>query len=276
LGNRSAAPHLRAIGPADVHGVRGAGPLAQICGTVVEETPSALNRLLAAGEIDVGFVSSFEYAQRPGDYRLLADLSISASGPVGSVLLFSRVPITELTDKSVLLSVQSGTSNALLRILLEDFFHVRSNYRMPPAPSGTGEEPAAILAIGDEALRLRAAGRFPVVLDLAEEWRRRTGLPFVFAVFALREDFLRTSSSEALAVHATLLACRDEGLARLEHLSRRVAARVPMNQAACLDYLRGIEYDLGPAKREGLERFFTILIRRGEGNTGALPLKIFP
>ncbi|OQX00410.1 MAG: hypothetical protein BWK73_48500 [Thiothrix lacustris] len=42
LRNRSAAPHLRAIGPVDVRGVRGAGLLAQICGTA-EQLPAGSN-----------------------------------------------------------------------------------------------------------------------------------------------------------------------------------------------------------------------------------------
>ncbi|NIA05506.1 MAG: ABC transporter substrate-binding protein, partial [Proteobacteria bacterium] len=49
---------------------------------VTEAPPSVLNRLLAADELDLGFVSSYEYAARPAKYRILADLSISATGPV--------------------------------------------------------------------------------------------------------------------------------------------------------------------------------------------------
>ncbi|OQX19167.1 MAG: ABC transporter substrate-binding protein [Desulfobulbaceae bacterium A2] len=245
---------------------------------MVEAPPSTLNRLLAEGGIDVGFVSSHEYAQRPQGYRIMADLSISASGPVGSVLLFSRLPLTELSGAEVRLSAQSGTSNALVRILLEDFFQQRPCYRDDVCGelSGSAPKPAAILAIGDEALRLRDQAAWPVVLDLADEWRRWTGLPFVFAVFALREDFLANRPAEARAVHGELLVCRAEGLSRLEELSRRAAARVPMDEVSCLDYLRGIEYDLAPAKLEGLTHFFAQLIRRGEADAAALPLKMFP
>ncbi len=245
---------------------------------MIEAPPSTLNRLLAEGGIDVGFVSSYEYAQRPRGYRIMADLSISASGPVGSVLLFSRLPLTELNGAVVRLCAQSGTSNALLRILLEDFFHVQPRYQEEAVDGAAslGPEPAAILAIGDEALRLHDQAAWPVELDLADEWRHWTGLPFVFAVFALREDFLARRASEARAVHGELLACRAEGLERLEELSRRAAARVPMDEASCLDYLRGIEYDLAPVKQEGLTQFFAQLIRRGEADAAALPLKIFP
>lgn len=59
------------------------------CGRIVQGVPAQLNALLAAGQIDLSPSSSFEYARNWRDYLLLPDLSISASGPVKSVLLFS-------------------------------------------------------------------------------------------------------------------------------------------------------------------------------------------
>ena len=93
---------------------------------VTDAPPSTLNRLLADDMLDLGLVSSYEYAVRPDRYRILADLSISATGPVGSVFLFSKIPPEELTGKLVLLTGQSETSIALVKIILEEF------YRHPP------------------------------------------------------------------------------------------------------------------------------------------------
>ena len=58
---------------------------------MVEAPPSTLNQMLAAGDLDLGFVSSYEYGVRSQQYRILPDLSISANGSVGSVFLFSRI-----------------------------------------------------------------------------------------------------------------------------------------------------------------------------------------
>lgn len=248
---------------------------------VIEAAPAKLNRLLAAGAIDLGFVSAYEYAARPWLYRLMADLSISATGPVGSVFLFSSVPPEELGGRLVLLTGQSDTSVCLLRLILEEFIKVRPNYVRGEvfAPREPAAEPAALLAIGDEALRLNAAPdpRYPVQIDLGEYWHQQTGLPFVFAVCAVREDFLHAEGAAAEAIHQTLLNCRAQGLALLPEICAKAAPRIPlMTAAACLRYFQSIEYDLGPVKQEALARFFELLIQRGEACPAALPLKLFP
>jgi chorismate dehydratase len=242
---------------------------------VTEGTPALLNRLLHAGELDLGFVSSHEYALHPREYRILGDLSISATGPVGSVLLLSRLPFTELSGKTVLLSAQSQTSVSLIRILLEEFCQVRPNYRVGQAMAGEEGAVAAVLAIGDEALRLsREREAFPHVLDLSQAWQEHTGLPFVFAVWAVREEFCRQEPDTVWAVHQELLRCIARGREELAAISARVAGRIPMDPAQCHRYLQGVEYDLSEEKQESLRKFFACLIKRGEVPATALPLRI--
>lgn len=244
---------------------------------VIEAPPSSLNRMLAGDALDLGFVSSYEYAVRPDRYQILADLSISATGPVGSVFLFSTLAPQDLHDKPVLMSGQSDTSVCLVRIVLEEFFSVRPVYFRGEIfkKDDGGREPSAVLAIGDEALRLRLEDQYPIQLDLAEVWYKETGLPFVFAVFAVRERYLRREQEEVRRIHQALLRCRDQGLGRLDEISRRVAPRIPMPLDSCSSYLHAMEYDLQPTKQQGLEHFFSLLIGRGEADGRALPLKIF-
>ncbi|MFA7384321.1 MAG: menaquinone biosynthesis protein [Desulfurivibrionaceae bacterium] len=242
---------------------------------VTEAPPTVLNRLLHENELDLGFVSSQEYALHPEEYRILSDLSISATGPVGSVLLFSQTPFAQLGERLILLSPQSQTSVSLIKIILEDFYQLRPRYRVGRlAETNALEKPAAVLAIGDEALRLAAEGRYPYRLDLGEAWQVRTGLPFVFAVWAVREDFCRTDPDTVLAIHLELQRCLCQGRSQLREISARVAGRVPMDKEACYRFLQGIEYDLGSEKQEALKRFFEYLISRGEVPATALPLKV--
>src|SRR5262249_58666415 len=84
---------------------------------VVSGTAAELNDLLAAGELDVSVVSAVEYARNAAAYHLLPDLAISCDGPVRSVALFSRRPVHELSDGTVLLSASSRTSVLLLELL---------------------------------------------------------------------------------------------------------------------------------------------------------------
>ncbi len=239
---------------------------------IIEETPAVLNSMLAEGKLDLGLVSSHEYALHPGDYRILSDLSISSSGAVGSVFLFSQTGVENLSGKLVRLSRQSQTSNSLVKIILEDFMGEKPEYSFH---SSEGHKNAsAVLAIGDEALRLSTEGRYPFALDLGEIWHEKTGLPFVFAVWAVREDFFSRSPDNVREIHQELRRCLGEGRKQLREISHQVASLVPMEPEECHAYLRGIEYDLDSDKVKGLEEFYKRLINRGEGSRDALPLKI--
>lgn len=241
---------------------------------VIEAAPADLNRMLANGELDMGLVSSHEYADHPEQYQILPDLSISSTGAVGSVFLFSRLAPEQLAGKRVGLSVQSKTSNGLIKIILEDFYGVRPVYSLVGNQAALADF-QAVLAIGDQALRLKHDGEFPYVLDLGDAWRRQTKLPFVFAVWAVSEQFVAGRDSCLQAIHRELLRCAYEGRRRLDEICQRVAPRIPMDSQECLRYLQGIELDLSPDKLEGLEVFYQYLIRRNEAMPNALPLKIY-
>ena len=240
---------------------------------MIEAPPSTLNKLLAAGELDLGFVSSYEYAQRPERYRILSDLSISATGQVGSVFLFSHVELGKLNAQEVLLTSQSDTSIALTKIILEEFYKVSPRYCVGEV-FGEKTSHAAVLAIGDEALRLFHNKTYAFAYDLGEVWKKYTNLPFVFAVFAVQEEFCQTSPMMLGQIHAELVRCKNTGKSDLHAICQRIAHKVPMTVEDCCHYLHGIEYDLTKEKQQGLSRFFEILIQRGEAHADSLPLKI--
>lgn len=241
---------------------------------IEEAPPSTLNKMLAAGEIDLGFVSCLEYGIHPQLYRILPDLSISANGPVGSVFLFSKIPIEKLDGKRVLLSSQSDTSVLLTKVVLENFYGVQPEYVRGEVKGEFREECTALLAIGDDALRLLEEQGFECQLDLGEIWKKHTGLPFVFAVCAVREEFCRAEPELLETVHRRFVECREEGSGRLKDICQIAAPRIPMEVCKCFDYLKGIEYDLGEKKCEALQKFFGYLIQRGDADPSALPLKI--
>src|SRR5216117_833347 len=167
---------------------RGLVPLAA---ELVTGTPSELNDLLAAGELDVSVVSAVEYARQARHYILLPDLAISCDGPVRSVALFSRRTVGQLDGRTVLLSASSRTSVALLELLCREVWHIRPKFAEARAEAQDLELLAglphdAVLVIGDAALKLAAAGTYQHRYDLGDEWKRWTTLAFVFAVWASR------------------------------------------------------------------------------------------
>lgn len=241
---------------------------------LIEAVPSRLNQMLAGQEIDLGFVSSYEYCARPEQYRILSDLSISANGSVGSVFLFARVSPKLLSGSRLLLSSQSETSVGLVKIILEEFYGVKPDYYSGFVSDHSHDEFDGILAIGDEALQMATEGNFPYKMDLGEVWKEHTGLPFVFALCCVQEKLCVKRPQDIQAVHRELVRCRKEGQKNLETICANVAHRLPMDVMDCQNYLGGIEYDLGPVKKEALDRFFSYMIQRSEASPNALPLKI--
>jgi len=234
---------------------------------IIDGAPFQLNGLLAAGKLDLGLVSSVEYARRFEKYLLLPDLSISCKTQVCSVLLLARVDLEELDGQEILLTPKSDTSVALLKLLFSRRFSLRPRYRVADYHLPDSRWPdgaAAILAIGDDALRLRKNPEVKVALDLGAAWHEWTGRPFVFAVWALRRDTLTQKDGVLHEAHATLLEAREYGLRHLDQISGSFGGCSWFSPGECEQYLRTIEYDLDADKQAGLKLFLDMLYEMGE------------
>ncbi len=247
---------------------------------LIDGVPTELNRQMAAGTLDVSVVSAVEYAREAKRYVLLPDLAISCDGPVRSVLLFSKRPAPDLDGCRVLVSRSSMTSVALLELLFEHVWDARpqfvpANAELTDVEGFGNDEHDARLVIGDAALllgsRLRAHRRVPAgyqhAYDLGEEWKRWTGLPFVFAVWVAQRA---TPVAEALGVHATLIESRNWGLEHLEVLAEQAFAATGVDRPSCLEYLSGLDYGLSYHHLAGLTEFFRRLVLAGRVPNGSL------
>jgi len=248
---------------------RGLVPLAA---ELVTGTPSELNDLLAAGELDVSVVSAVEYARQARHYILLPDLAISCDGAVRSVALFSRRTVGQLDGRTVLLSASSRTSVALLELLCRDVWKVRPHFAEARAEAGDLESLAglphdAVLVIGDAALLLAARHAYPHRYDLGEEWKRWTGMPFVFAVWAARRS---SDPAQMRRIHKALLASRAWGLSHLDQLADAAARTCDVRRATCRQYLAGLDYALSYKHLAGLTDFFRRLAAHGLVPDGSL------
>lgn len=248
-----------------VYGAMDRGIVAQPA-TLITGTPNELNDRLADGRLEVSVVSAVAYAQHAHALELLPDLAISSDGPVRSVLLLSRRPPQELAGARVLVSSSSRTSVKLLEEIARGRWGIEltlSNAKAEAADLVALEATShdAVLVIGDAALLLRARGAYPHVVDLGDEWKRWTGLPFVFAVWAARRDADRAAVND---IHRALLASRKWGLANLPLLAAEAARVTDVDEGDCAEYLAGLDYGLGPKHLMGLRAFLSRLASRGE------------
>uniref|UniRef100_A0A7V4G8S5 Chorismate dehydratase n=1 Tax=Desulfobacca acetoxidans TaxID=60893 RepID=A0A7V4G8S5_9BACT len=230
---------------------------------MVAGTPAELNDRMFRGELHLSAISSVEYGRHWRQYYLLPDLSISTMGDVGSVLFFSRVPFGRLTGREVLLSAASATSVALLKILLYELYGVRPLYRSARIQESFPDGAYGLLAIGDEALKLKATGRYPYFLDLGRAWHDLTGLPFVFGVWAVRRDFYARHPEVVEEVHQTLLDSKAHGLAHLQAICRQAATQVSLSLGDLINYFKLLNYDLAEPQQVALLAFYRYLVRAG-------------
>ena len=236
---------------------------------IVSGTPAYLNGLMAEGDLDLSVVSSIEYARHPERYFILPDLSISCHGAVKSVLLLSRVPIDQLNGRSILVSTQSHTSVALLRIL----FSVRCGMNVSFQPGNCtevlsrGEEPLAFLAIGDEALRFREHEHYPYRWDLGEEWLSWTGLPFVFALWVIQRKAVERWNGHLKSAIDTLTSAKEWGCAHLATICAEAVKKGILGSLELHDYYQSLGFNLQAEEQRGLELFYRYLSQIREVRT---------
>lgn len=224
------------------------------------DTPDGLNDALAAGDLDMGPISLLEFLRHADDLVALPDIAVGSDGDVMSCLIVSQVPLEELDEQPVALGSTSRTSVRLAQLLLAERVGVNPEYFVcPPDLRTMMSEAKAAVVIGDAALRaaLYEAPRMGLeVHDLGRMWKDWTGLPFVFAVFAARRDFLAREPELVRQVHADLLASRDLSLAEVAKVCEQ-AAQWEEFDAATLEryYTTALDFSLGAEQLAGIAEF---------------------
>jgi chorismate dehydratase len=226
--------------------------------------PAQCAASLRDGSADIGIIPAAAYATIP-DLVILPGVAIASRQPVRSILLVSRVPLEKI--RSVALDTSSMTSVALTRVLFAKWWGgTRTFSAMAPDIEQMLEQHDAGLLIGDPALQLDRSQYF--TYDLAEEWIRLTGKPFVFAFWAIRQAALKDAPA-SLDLAAIFQQSRDRGLlsANIAQIAREWAPRLNLSEDEVKSYLtRNIYYHLDPPCLEGLQLFY-----RYTRECGALP-----
>lgn len=205
--------------------------------------PTKLSAELRAGRLDVALVPVMEVLEvSAGTYRVVDRLAIGSEREVYSVYLNYGVPLAKV--KTVALDPASKTSAELARIVLEKFYRLKPRYVNADKPAD------AQLLIGDPAIVHRQRHPEQNYLDLATAWREHTGLPFVFAVWALRTRGLKAISTAGLLRNAGRLGVSWRGA-----LGRNAFERRYLKEHLC--------YDLGARQKKAISLFGEMLAESG-------------
>lgn len=227
-----------------IHGLRTFGFL-EHTGTQLDlDIPSQCAEKMIRGEVDAGILPVAMLPFLPGK-KVISELCIGANGNVGSVMLFSREPLEKL--RCIYLDYHSRTSARLVRILAKEFWDIHPDFKMAePGFEELKDPTAGLLIIGDRALQREHA--FPYAYDLAGEWKKFTGLPFVFALWMGRPDL----SDEYLEAFNAAL---HKGIEKIPELSEEIQLPgIPRDRIR--SYLENnIRYRLDDAGKEAIRLF---------------------
>lgn len=213
---------------------------------VLFDLPSRLADSLAAGRLDVALIPVVEALANP-DYRIVSNACVASAGPVRSVKVYFRCPPSSVA--SLALDEGSRTSAVLARVLLSRRFGLKPELLPLPIGMSADEVDAdAVLLIGDRAM-LAPREPFVETWDLATEWRRWTGLPFVFACWVARHGV------DATEIEGALAGSRDAGLAAIDQIAAQAPA-IGVSAESAAEYLtKNLHFTLGQLERESLNRF---------------------
>jgi chorismate dehydratase len=224
-----------------------------------KDTPDRLNDALVRGDLDIGPISVVEYLRHADTLLLLPDLAVGSDGPVLSVALVSQTALADLDGQPVALGSTSRTSVLLARMLLEERIGVRPAYfTCPPDLAAMMQEARAAVLIGDPALRATFCDGPRLGLrvhDLGAAWKDWTGLPMVFAVWAVRREFAAAHPRTVAEVHTAFVRSRDLSLARVADVADGAARWEDFDAATLATYFRRLDFSLGPRQLAGLHAF---------------------
>lgn len=225
--------------------------------------PSDCANALSTGSADIGIIPVAAYATVP-DLMILPGVAIAARRAVRSILLVCRKPWEQV--RTVALDNSSLTSVALTKVIFSKWLGGgRVFTSAEPDLERMLRDHDAGLLIGDPALKVDRS-RFHIY-DLAEEWIRLTGKPFVFAFWAIRKAALGDVPAH-LDLATVFQESRNHGLGHLDEIVRTWAARLRLSESVVRDYLQeNIYYYLDAECLDGMQLFY-----RYAAECGALPV----
>jgi chorismate dehydratase len=226
---------------------------------LTKDTPEKLSERLVAGDLDIGPVTLVEYLRNADDLVAFPDIAVGCDGPVMSCVIVSQVPLEQLDGARVALGSTSRTSVRLAQLLLAERYGVRPDYyTCPPDLALMMQEADAAVLIGDAALRanLHDGPKYGLdVHDLGTLWKEWTGLPFVFAVWAARKEYLQREPDLTRRVHTAFLDSRNLSLEEVGKVAEQAARWEAFDAEVLERYFTTLDFRFGGPQLEAVAEF---------------------
>ena len=222
---------------------------------IMDNAPARSAELLAQKRVDAALVPVIEY-QRIPDLLLVPDVCVGTRDKVRSVCLVTKGE--ELSEvKTAVLDISSKTSVTLSKIIFQEFIGITPEYSSakPDIDAMLSSADCALL-IGDPALTVDES-RYRK-FDLSGEWKSRTGLGFVFAMWTAQKERADVARSIDFA------GARDEGLQHLDDIISNYQQEIKLERDDFKDYLtENIVYEVDDSMKEGLALYYKLAGKHG-------------
>ena len=236
---------------------------------IVKGPPTKLNEMFIAGKLDITPISSIEFAKNSDQAIILPNLSIAADGNVQSILLFSKVPVTELDGAKVCLPSSSATSVALLKILFEHYYQVKVDYSVQkPNLHQMLRKAEAALLIGDDALLANVDDlawdrKSLYVTDLGSAWKEFTGMKMIYALWVIRKQFVEENSAQVAEISKAFIAAKEFGFNNIDALVEKAMLKTGLTKKVLQDYFGTIRYEFDEEEQKALLTFYDYAYKSG-------------
>jgi chorismate dehydratase len=228
----------------------------------IEGVPSRLNRMLRNGELDISPSSSVEFLRYKKKYVILPWFSVSSTGPIKSILLFSKLPIEKLQGETIAVTSESETSTTLLKIILKKFLSLKCKFRPTRQRSVKKilSTCTAVLHIGDTAMKeakkiSKISDSKVYIYDLGELWDKYTGLPFVYALWIVRKKSVSQKGDQIRKFSEDLMKAVKYANKKWDLIVREAPQSKWLGEKELVDYWKIISYDFTEKHLKGLRLF---------------------
>ncbi len=224
---------------------------------LIKDSYKGLHDKFLAGEIDIAPLPPIEYAEHFNQCVILPDLSLTNIGAAADLLLFSKVPVSQLQGKTIAISNAAEGTKALLHILMDHYYEVDVNYVwLEPNLEKMLEQADAALLDADSALIAKEQYTSYHLLELGKLWQDFTKEPFVAALWLAREDYAARNPVQLELIAKALQASMELGMKNIYRLVEKAKERYNLSGEIIEQYFASSQTKFDQSCRKALLRYF--------------------
>jgi chorismate dehydratase len=223
---------------------------------IKEGHPVELANMISRSELDISPISSIMYGKL-NDLLILPGLSITSNDFTKSVLICGKgkLDLQQLEGKTLCIPETTASSATLIKIILRlKGVKVNINQCKGTDIDSMLKHGDAALLIGDSALA--AIGKYGIIADLGNEWKKLTGKKMVYALWVVREDFAREHPDDVRYVLRTIIRSKDYAYKNIGEIAAFIGREKKIDCNFMRDYLHTLNYDFDDESVESLKLYF--------------------